>query len=193
MSERLPPLPPGEWPAEMPDVLAAMTPPKVRHPFPERREDRPKGRNVLGLFAHHPELARAFLTFNGHILFATTLDPRQRELIVLRVAHRRDAAYEWAQHRAAAHDEQITDDEVARVRVGPDAEGWDPLDAALLRATDELLDDARIGEATYALLADHLSTEQLLDVVFTVGAYEVVAMAMRTFDLPLDDDLQKWK
>jgi hypothetical protein len=31
-----------------------------------------------------------------------------------------------------------------------------------------------------------------MDVVFTVGAYEVFAMAMRTFDVELDDDLRPY-
>jgi alkylhydroperoxidase family enzyme len=59
----------------------------------------------------------------------------------------------------------------------------------LLRAADELVADARIGDATYAVLSRALETRQLMDVVFTVGAYELFAMAMRTFDVPLDDDL----
>ena len=62
----------------------------------------------------------------------------------------------------------------------------------MLSAADELLADARIGDPTYAVLARALDTRQLMDVVFTVGAYEVFAMAMRTFDVPLDDDLQRF-
>ncbi len=72
------------------------------------------------------------------------------------------------------------------------AEGWDELDSALLRAADELVADARIADPTYAVLSRALETRQLMDVVFTVGAYEVFAMAMRTFDVPLDDDLQRF-
>ena len=50
-------------------------PAEPRHPFPQT-EGRPKGLNILGTFAHHPELTRAYNTFNGHILFGTTLDLR---------------------------------------------------------------------------------------------------------------------
>ena len=49
--------------------------------------------------------------------------------------------------------------------------------------------DARIAEPTYAALAAELDTQQLMDVVFTVGAYDLLAMALRTFDVELDDDL----
>jgi alkylhydroperoxidase family enzyme len=188
---RIQPLPPAEWPHEMRDALAALRPPEPRHPFPEPRDDRPKGLNVLGTLAVHPALARAFHTFNGHVLFATTLSLRQRELLVLRVAARRDAEYEWAQHAVLAADAGIEADEVARVVEGPDAPGWAPLDAALLRAVDELIAEAAIGDATWATLAMELDERQLMDLVFTVGAYDALAMAFRSLGVELDDDLKR--
>ena len=193
MSERLPPLPPAEWPAEMREALAALRPPSPRLPLPERRDDRPKGRNLLGLLAHHPELARAYHTFNGHVLFATTLTIRQREILILRVGARRDAEYEWLQHKVIGLDNGMTIEEIDATRTGPEADVWSPFDAALVRAVDELVDDACIGEETYAVLSAELSPQQLMDVVFTVGAYEILAMALRTFDVVVDPDLAGWK
>ncbi len=85
---------------------------------PSRDPGRPKGLNALGTLAHHPELARAFHTFNGHILFATSLSPRQRELLVLRVAAVRRSVYEWRQHVLLAADAGITAEEVVVDRRG---------------------------------------------------------------------------
>jgi alkylhydroperoxidase family enzyme len=187
---RLVPLPPGEWPDTMRDALAALRPPVSRHPFPSRDPGRPKGLNVLGMLALHPELARAFHTFNGHVLFATSLSVRQRELVVLRVAALRRAEYEWRQHVVLAADAGIDADEVARVEAGPDAPGWSPLEAAIVRAVDELVADAEIGDATWAVLAAELDEHQLMDLVFTVGAYDVLAMALKSFGIELDDDLR---
>ena len=186
---RLPPLPPREWPEEMRSALAALRPAHARHPRPPQDPSRPKGLNALGLLAHHPELTAAFNAFNGHVLFASTLSPRQRELLVLRVAVRRDSAYEWAQHAVLAADAGLSRAEVDQVRTDPGTAPWDELDRALLDAVDELLDDARIGDATWAVLAGHLDPRQLMDLVFTVGAYELLAMAFRTFDVELDADL----
>jgi alkylhydroperoxidase family enzyme len=172
----------------MRDAIAALRPPEPRHPFPSG-EGRPKGLNALGTFAHHPALTRAWNTFNGHVLFASTISPRQRELLVLRVAARRACEYEWAQHVVLAAEAGLSGDEVERVRRF-DADGWEPLDQALLLAVDELLADATISDATWATLAAHLDAQQLLDVVFTVGAYDVVAMLFRATGVPLDDDLR---
>lgn len=185
---RVDPLPIGEWPPGMRDALAAMLPPNPRHPRPVT-EDRPGSRNTLGTFAHHPALARAFLGFNGHVLMASTLEERQRELLVMRVAVRRQSAYLWAQHVFMANDAGISDEEIGRIAYGADAPFWAADDVALLRAVDELIDDGTITEATFDTLAGSLSTQQLLDLVFTVGAYETIAWMMRSFDLDIDDDI----
>ncbi len=191
---RIPPLPPRDWPPEMSEVLAALRPPNPRHPFPPRRDDRPKGLNVLGLLARYPALTRAFNTFNGHVLFGSSLSPRQRELLVLRVAAIRDAQYEWAQHVVIARDVGLTSDEIAGIAAGPDAgpdaSAWSGPERAMLRAVDELVVDALISESTWAELALVLDEEQLMDLVFTVGCYDLLAMAFRSFGLPLDDDLK---
>ena len=174
MTPRIRRLPHGEWPAGMGDALAAMVPPVQRHPRPPT-EDRPRGKDVVGTLAHHPELARAFFTFNGHLLWATSLTPRQREIIVMRIAVRRQAGYVWAMHLFEARDSGLTEEEIGRIAFGPDAPFWTPLDQAIIRAVDELVDDGGIAEATWAVLADEMDEQQLLDLIFTVGAYEITS------------------
>ncbi len=186
---RITPLPPNEWPDEMRAALAAIRPPNPRHPLPTREPGRPKGLNVLGMLARYPALAQAFNTFNGHILFSTALSPRQREILVLRVATVRQAIYEWKQHVVLAADAGLTPEEIGRIEKGPEAAGWSPLEAAIIGAVDELLSDAMVTDATWDVLAGELDVEQLMDLVFTVGAYDALAMAFRSFAIPLDDDL----
>jgi alkylhydroperoxidase family enzyme len=187
---RIPPLVPEQWPHQMREALAALRPPEPRHPLPPRRDDRPKALNALGTLARHPQLARAFHTFNGHVLFGSTLSARQRELLVLRVAAVRRSDYEWAQHVFLARDAGLADDDIARIAMGPEAAGWSSLDGAMVRAVDELVGDALISDSTWAALAGELDEQQLMDLVFTVGAYEVLAMAFRSFGVELDADLR---
>jgi alkylhydroperoxidase family enzyme len=185
---RIPSIPVREWPPEMRDALAALLPENSRHPRLST-EGRPKALNALGTLAQHPELTKAFNTFNGHILYNTSLSPRQRELLVLRIAHLRRSEYEWRQHLVLAADAGLSDDEVAAIQEGPDAPGWSEVDAALVRAVDELLAAACIADDTWATLAGELDIHQLMDVVFTVGAYDLIAMAFRSFGVELDADL----
>jgi alkylhydroperoxidase family enzyme len=185
---RITPLPPDQWPEEVVQAIAALRPPDARHPL-RRRKGGPKGLNVLGTLARHPALMHAFHSFNGHILSSSTLTPRQRELLILRVAAVRDAEYEWEQHVILAGEAGIDDQEIARVRLGADAAGWSLFDAAMLRAVDELVTDALVSDATWAALAEAMDDQQLMDLVFTVGAYDLLAMAFRSFGIELDADL----
>jgi alkylhydroperoxidase family enzyme len=173
-------------------LAAAYRPENPRHPVSPLDPESPKGLNAMGVLAHHPELTAAFNQMIRHALYFSMISPRQRELLILRVAHLRGSAYEWAQHVYQAGVIGITSEEVARIRQGPDASDWNPLEGALLAAADDLVAEARIGDTTYAALAADLDTQQIMDVVFTVGTYETFAMALRTFDVDLDADLQPY-
>jgi alkylhydroperoxidase family enzyme len=186
---RIAPLPSREWSEEVRAGLAALQPPDAKYEL-RRAKDEPKALNALGTLARYPKLMHAFHSFNGHILTTTTLTPRQRELLVLRVAHVRDAVYEWKQHVVVGRRAGLSDEEIARVAEGPDVEGWEPIDAAMLRAVDELIADALVTDGTWAALAESFDEQQLMDLVFTVGAYDVLAMAFRSFGIQVDDDLQ---
>ncbi|HUN30716.1 MAG TPA: carboxymuconolactone decarboxylase family protein [Trebonia sp.] len=150
---------------------------------------RPAGANAFGVLARHPALATAFLAFSGHLQYRSTLPGRYRELLILRVAVLRKCAYEWAQHVLLAADAGLTEAEISRVRTGPDAPPWTPLERALLRAADELVGVATISDATWATLAAGLTEHQLMDLVFTVGAYEMVAMTFHALGVEPDSDM----
>jgi alkylhydroperoxidase family enzyme len=186
---RIAPLPPREWSEEVREGLSALQPPDSKYEI-RRAEGEPKALNALGTLARHPKLAHAFHSFNGHILATTTLTPRERELLVLRVGHVRDAEYEWKQHVVVGRKAGLGDDEIARIAEGPSAQGLTAIDAAMLRAVDELLADAMVTDETWSVLAASLDEQQLMDLVFTVGAYDVLAMAFRSFGIQVDDDLQ---
>ena len=146
--------------------------------------------NIFGTLAHHPDLLRRWLVFGNHVLGKSTLSPRQRELLILRTGWLCRAEYEWAQHVLIARASDIDDTEIRRVAEGPDAAGWTELEAALLRAADELHGDSFVSDATWAVLARHLETAQLLDVIFTVGQYTLVSMALNTLGVALDPGLE---
>jgi alkylhydroperoxidase family enzyme len=89
-----------------------------------------------------------------------------------------------------AGDAGLENDDIARIAAGPEAAGWSSLDRAMVRAVDELVGDALISDSTWSELAGELDEQQLMDLVFTVGAYEVLAMAFRSFGVELDADLR---
>ena len=78
---------------------------------------------------------------------------------------------------------------MGRIAFGPEAPFFAPLETALIRSVDELIDDGAISAATWTTLAAELDAQQLLDVVFTVGCYNTVAWFFRSFDLEVDPEI----
>ena len=164
-------------------AIAALRVENPRHPILTTEGERPKALNALGTFAHHPQLTQAYHSFVGHLLYGTTLDLRTRELVILRVAAVRKCEYEWMQHVVIGGDVGLSDEEIVAAR--------GPANTPLLRAVDELLSDARITDETWNDL--DLDTQQRMDLVFTVGGYDLLAMAFLSFGVEIDADLAGWK
>ena len=80
-------------------------------------------------------------------------------------------------------------EDIARIAYGPDAPYWDAVDQAFLRSVDELVADGVISAETWDVLAQHLDPQQLLDLIFTIGAYQTIGWMLRSFDLDFEDDL----
>jgi 4-carboxymuconolactone decarboxylase len=169
------------------DALAVLRPPGSARPPAEPRRERPAS-NILGIFSWHPALAKAFFAFNNH-LFRSTLSARDREMATVRVAWLRRGEYEWAQHVRMAKTAGLSDEEVDAISAGPDSPVWGPRDAALLRSVDEIVADRYVSDETWKRLSGHLDRKQLMDLVFTIGAYDLLAMAFNTFGLELDPGL----
>lgn len=147
--------------------------------------------NIFRTLGHHPKLLKRWLVFGNHILAKNSLPPRDRELAILRVGWLCRAGYEWAQHVVIGKNAGLVDSDIDRITKGPRAEGWTDHEAALLQATDELHEDSFVVDSTFAELSNHYSTEQLIDLVFTVGQYHLVSMALNTFGVQLDEGLER--
>ena len=174
-------------------LAAAAAPAPAQEPAPPRippLESVEEGINITRTLAHHPALAEAWLGFARYVLGDNTLPPRDRELLILRIGYLRGSEYEWGQHTRIARSVGVTDEEILRVIDGPDAAGWSTFDSALLRAVDELHHDSEVGDATWAELSGRYDTRQLMDLVFTVGQYNLVSIALRTFRVPLDEGVE---
>ena len=142
--------------------------------------------NIFATLARHPKFLKRWLPFATHVLSKSSLTPRDRELLILRTGYRCASRYEWGQHAVIALRCDLSPEEVERIKAGPDA-GWSPHEAALLRAADELHDDARIGDATWSTLRGELSDEQLIDAIAAVGNYHLVAFLLNSLGVELDE------
>lgn len=146
--------------------------------------------NIFKTLINYPKLYKRWRVFGSHVLGKSSLPAREREIIILRVGWRCQAGYEWGHHLPFAKRAGLTDEEIQRITKGPEAEGWKPFDATLIRAVDELLDDAFITDATWKALSEGFNQHQIMDLVFCVGHYNLVSMALNSFGVQQDEGFE---
>ena len=177
---RLEPQEADSWSAEVQEIM---------RPFVEAGSQY----NIFKTLTHHPDLMRRWMVFANHVLFKSTLPLRERELVILRIGYLCQAGYEWGQHAQVARKAGMSDAEILTTKTGPETPGISALDKLLMQATDELHADSHISDATWAALeAQNLDKKQLMDLVFTVGRYTLVSMALNTLGVQPDDGLPDW-
>jgi len=148
--------------------------------------------NVFATIARHPKLLKRWVVFANHVLNGSTLPPRERELVILRTGFLCRSGYEWAQHATIGRAAGLDDAEIVRITQGSGGDGWSDGDRALLRATEQLVADHFIDDATWAELATVWNEQQLMDLVFAVGQYTLVSMALNTFGVQLEESTERF-
>jgi len=151
-----------------------------------RSGDDGPGFNIFRALANHAKLLKRWSVFGGHVLMKSSLSPRERELLILRTGWLCKSPYEFGQHTVIGLASGILPAEIRAITVGPDAPGWSDFDRTLLRAADELVGDKRLSDVTWNALAARYDERQLLDLIFTVGQYTLVSMALNSLRVPLD-------
>jgi alkylhydroperoxidase family enzyme len=185
---RLAPLAPDAWAAEERDLLRGHLGAADR--YLTGRADAPPMPGILGIFGHHPRLAANWLALSGGMLDDPVLDPRDRELLVLRVAWRTQSRYEWAQHVRLAASAGLSPDEIAAVAGELDLTVWPERDRWLLAAADQLIDVHRVDDATWERLAVQFDERALIELLFVVGSYLCLALVLNSVGLEPDAGIE---
>ncbi|KTE28263.1 MULTISPECIES: carboxymuconolactone decarboxylase family protein [unclassified Sphingopyxis] len=159
-------------------------------PFLDNGGGKVGGGKVLNIFrtlVHAPKALTAFLGWGSYILSRrSALTPRDRELVILRTGYNCRSGYEWTQHKRIGLDSGLTENEIERIKAGPDADGWSAIDRAMLRATDDLTSNHFVSDASWAALAP-LGDKGRMDLVMTVGQYTQVSMMLNSFGIQVED------
>lgn len=173
-SPRIPPLPLEEWTDEQRKLVGPLA-------------ERTNGHNVIGLYVKHWDAFKARRAWSAHVLGPTsTLTPRERELLIMRTGYVADSEYEWAQHKQPSLDAGISLEEIERIKLGGSADGWTETEAVLLDLTDELVRTHTLSDPVWERLTAHLSTQQVMDAIFTVTHYLTVAIFLRSLNVQID-------
>jgi alkylhydroperoxidase family enzyme len=147
------------------------------------------------VLADHPALQRYVKCFLETFLVDGRLDPRLRELVILRIAWLCEQPFEWGSHYRLARRLGVSDDDVLAARIGPAAPRLGQTERTLLSAADEVVELGRITEETYArcraVLGD--SEASALELLHLTAGYRMMATILSTTRPPLADaGLEVW-
>ena len=172
---RIPPLPEAEWTAEQRALV-------------ERYASEVRIGNAFRTMLRVPELVEAVMPFVLFTSIDSTLPARHRGLLILRTAWLTQSSYLWADHAPTARAAGVLPAELRRIAEGPDAAGWDPFEATLLRLADELYVNSSVRDATWDALAEHYDLYNLFDAVMAVNETTLIAMLYNSWGVQPDDN-----
>ena len=147
--------------------------------------------NVYKTFAHHIDLYNAQSQLGQFVSKASSLSPREREIVILRMGWLCQSEYEWAQHaRIAKGEAGLTDAQVHSIAVGPTAKGWSDFDRAVITMVDEIRYEAMISDVTWKTLRTRYTALQIVEAMYTASHHQMVSMALNSLGVQLDVDLE---
>lgn len=177
---RMPQLRPEEFSDEVKAMFARWT----EGPFKEADRN-----PVLKTFAHNPRLADLFSAFNIHLLLTSTVPVRQRQIAIMRTAWVCKARYMWSSHLRTSMGFGLEPELFRPLQAGAGDPYFTDFERTIIRATEELVNDRMIGEANWQALSAEWDEAQMLDFMFTVGAYVCVAGVMRSCRVEREPEL----
>jgi len=142
--------------------------------------------NIFRTLARHPDLYKSWMPFGTYLLTKSALPAREREILILRAGHLCKAGYEVHQHARIGKRAGLSDEDLARIAEGAEAAGLATFERTLVQAADELVRDHFLSDATYGALRERYDEKQLLEVIFTVGQYTLVSMALNSLGVQIE-------
>ncbi len=150
--------------------------------------------NVFRVWLHHPKLARWLSDLLMGLLWEGRLDPRLRELVIMRIGWATGSDYEWTQHWRIARGLGLDASDLVGVRDWPRHQGFGAGERAVLAATDETLTTGAVSDETWQACHDHVSDDPqiLLELVSVIGLWHMVSGILCTLAVPLEDGIAPW-
>jgi alkylhydroperoxidase family enzyme len=142
--------------------------------------------HLFTTLGQHKRLFLAMMPYSGALLRGR-LPRADTELVILRVAHLRNSEYELQHHRLMGRRRGLDDNAQQAIFAWPDSlDGLSDRQRALLRATDEFVNNRSISGEVWEQLAGHFDRRQLIEFCMLAGQYDGLAATMSALNIPLD-------
>jgi alkylhydroperoxidase family enzyme len=182
---RVPQLGPDEWTEEAMGVFKVL----IGAAAGQSSAAQQTQNHVLRTFTQYPQLTKPFLEFNRRVLMETSLPHRLRQIAISRTAWIRRAVYMWSSHLRVSLSIGMGREDFEALKVGASSPHWTPFEAILVGAVDDLVGGATMSDETWAALSKELDTKQIMDLLFTVGCYDLLAMVFNSLRIEREPEL----
>jgi alkylhydroperoxidase family enzyme len=178
-TSRIPPLPLGEAKAAadeaaVPDYMAELS--------------------IFQVLLNHPVLARGINDLLATMLWHGALDPRLRELVIMRIGWLTGCDYEWTQHWRVASRLGVPTADLVGVRDWRNCDGFGPAEQAVLSATDDVVRDGAVSAASWAACERELHGDKtvLIELVTAISAWRMISSMLCSLQVPLEEGVASW-
>lgn len=180
----IPPLPRERWTDDARDVFA----------YWEGDEARQNGSrsNTMLTLAQHPKLAMATLDFGKYFMLESTLSARQIKLVILRVAHRNGATYQWTHNAYGALQIGISETEIEAVKQGPSSPVWNPDERAMLELVDAVASGGTIDPQTWQAASASFDTPFIMDILHATGYFAMIGLGLKAMGVEIEPDFAEF-
>ena len=145
-------------------------------------------------YAQSPSMYKTWFPFATYLMPNSIVDPRYRQIVILRTAYIWKSGYLWAQHAdVSARLSLLSEEDIASLSED-NLSHWSPEEDSLIKACDETKAHGAILEGTWSALAAFLDDSELVELTFLIGQYILIATTVSSLDIDLDDgmDLPVW-
>jgi alkylhydroperoxidase family enzyme len=149
---------------------------------------------IFQVLLNHPKLACAFNDLLATMLWRGKLDPRLRELVIMRIGWLTGSDYEWTQHWRVAQGLGVSADDLLGVRDWQAHQSFGPAERAALAATDDVVRDGAVSAETWSACQHEFGADPalLVELVTAIGAWRMVASILHSLQVPLEDGIASW-
>jgi len=144
--------------------------------------------NVFRMMANTPASFQPFVDLAMSILLQSELDPRKREIAVLRVAHVTRSLYEWTQHVTVGKRLGVTDEEIARIAVDGPVTGLDEEGNLLCRVADEISRDVRLSDQALAEIVRRYGVRQASELILCCSYFNMLSRFLESTRVELENE-----
>ncbi|AXN44281.1 Carboxymuconolactone decarboxylase family protein [Mycobacterium marinum] len=150
--------------------------------------------SIFQALLNHPRLARTFNDLLATMLWHGALDPRLRELVIMRIGWLTACDYEWTQHWRVASGLGVSAQDLLGVRDWRQYNGFGPTERAVLAATDDIVRDGAVSASSWAECERELHGDVtiLTELVTAISAWRMVASILHSLKVPLEDGVASW-